>query len=176
MTSAQNREIRWFVCHTKPRCEKRFADLLESQDLDHYLPLYERQHLYHNHRLNRKEVKRFTKPLFPSYVFCRLPLDRKAEAYQRDYVVRLIAVEDEVRFLQQLDSIKRLIEAGVELELCPPLEKGTRVRITRGPLIGVHGVVDDPQDPTAIVVAVDILRQGVLTRIPDHDLEVVEEE
>ncbi len=169
-------QARWFVCHTKPRCEKRFADLLADHALEHYLPLYQSRHFYHNPRLNRTEVKKFTKPLFPSYVFCRLPLNRKSDAYQRDYVVRLLLVENENRFLQQLEAIQRLIAAGVELELCPPLEKGVRVRITRGPLMGVQALVDDPADPKGIVVAVDILRQGVLTRIPKDDLEVLEEE
>ncbi len=176
MSHSENREIRWFVCHTKPKGEKRFASLLANSELEYYLPLYPSTRQYFNRRTMRNEVKRFTKPLFPSYVFCRLPLERKAEAYQRDYVVRLLAVENERRFLTQIDSIKRLIEAGVELDLCPPLKKGTRVRITSGALMGVEGVVSDPSNPESIVVAVDILRQGVATRIPRADLEPVEEE
>ena len=32
-------EPRWFVCHTKPRCEKKFAALLVREQYAHYLPL-----------------------------------------------------------------------------------------------------------------------------------------
>ncbi len=175
MTGAHNSDIRWYVCHTKPRCEKRFADLMASNELQYYLPLYQSARKYFNRRLKRIETKNFTKPLFPSYVFCRLPLERKADAYHRDYVVRLIAVEDEVRFLKQIHAIRQMIEAGVELEVCQPLRKGLRVRVTRGPLMGVEGVVDDPDSPRGIVVAVDILRQGVLTEIDRENLEIIED-
>ena len=29
----------WFVCHTKPRCEKKFAALMSAEHFEHYLPL-----------------------------------------------------------------------------------------------------------------------------------------
>lgn len=32
-------EPRWFACHTKPRCEKKFAALLKAEKFAHYLPL-----------------------------------------------------------------------------------------------------------------------------------------
>ncbi len=176
MGSHHNGEWRWFVCHTKPKCEKRFANLMATSEIEFYLPLYQSTRKYFSRRIRRHQIKYFTKPLFPSYVFCHLPLERKMEAYQRDYVVRLIRVENEARFLRQLDSIKRLIESGVELELCPPLEQGARVRISNGPLAGVEGVVEDPTDPDRIVVAVDILQQGVQTQIPQSDLEILEDD
>lgn len=176
MTPSVNVDVRWFVCHTRPKCEKRFAGLMESSDLEYYLPLYTSAREYFNRRGNRTEIKYFTKPLFRSYVFCRLPLDRKMEAYQRDYVVRLIPVDNERRFLRQLDSIKLLLEAGVELDLCPPLKKGARVRICDGPLTGVEGVVEDPGNPDVIVVAIDILQQGVLTNIPRAELELIDDD
>ncbi len=169
-------DVHWFVCHTKPKCEKRFARLMESSEMQYYLPLHTSVRRYYNRRGKRTETKFFTKPLFPSYVFCRLPLERKMEAYQRDYVVRLIRVENEPRFLRQIDSIKLMLEAGVEIDLCPPLEKGTRVRVCDGPLMGVEGVVENPENPDVIVVAVDILHQGVLTKIPRAELEIIEDE
>ena len=30
---------RWFVCHTKPRCEKKFDDLMARESFACYLPL-----------------------------------------------------------------------------------------------------------------------------------------
>ena len=29
----------WLVCHTKPRCEKKFAALLQAEKFEHYLAL-----------------------------------------------------------------------------------------------------------------------------------------
>jgi hypothetical protein len=53
----------WLVCHTKPRCEKKFAALMAAEKFGHYLPLVESVRRY------GQQTKRFTKPLFPGYVF-----------------------------------------------------------------------------------------------------------
>ena len=29
----------WLVCHTKPRCEKKFAALMAAEKFEHYLAL-----------------------------------------------------------------------------------------------------------------------------------------
>ena len=72
----------WFVCHTKPRCEKKFAALMRAERFEHYLPLVDSVRRY------AQQTKRFTKPLFPGYVFARIPVDRKARVYQQDLLAR----------------------------------------------------------------------------------------
>ena len=32
----------WLVCHTRPRCEKKFAALMAAERFEHYLPLVDR--------------------------------------------------------------------------------------------------------------------------------------
>jgi transcriptional antiterminator RfaH len=153
-------EPKWYVCHTKPRCEKRFADLLARESFEHYLPLVVSVRRYGG------KVKKFTKPLFPSYVFARIPPTEKGRAHQQDHLVRMLPVESEAAFLRQINAIKALIDSGLEFSLHPPLEKGMRVKVIAGPLWGVEGVIDDPANPKGIVIVVDILQQGVLARVP----------
>ena len=38
------------------------------------------------------------------------------------------------------------------------------------PLNGLEGFVDDPTNPRGIVLAVDVLRQGLLIRVPAEQL------
>src|ERR1019366_3127744 len=59
LTVESQEEAPWFVCHTKPRCEKKFAALLAAEKFEHYLPLVLSERHY------PKQVKRFSKPLFP---------------------------------------------------------------------------------------------------------------
>jgi transcriptional antiterminator RfaH len=55
------------------------------------------------------------------------------------------------------------------LTVLPLLTRGRRVRVAGGPLHGLEGYVDDPTNPTGIVVSVDVLRQGLLVKLPvDH--------
>src|SRR5882724_4475030 len=96
----------WLVCHTKPRCEKKFAALLSAERLEHYLPLVPSVRRYLN------QTKRFTKPLFPGYVFARVSADRKNRIYQQDLLARAIVVEDEAVFLRQLGDVRAIIASG----------------------------------------------------------------
>lgn len=157
-------EGRWYVCHTRPRREKKFAALMRAEELEHYLPLVESVLRYPS------GTKRFTKPLFPGYVFARVDAAAKPRIYQQDLLARAIEVDDEARFLTQLADVRRIVESGVALSVVPLLTRGRRVRITGGPLHGLEGQVDDASDPGAVVVSVDVLRQGLLLKVPAEGL------
>ena len=157
----------WFVCHTKPRCEKKFAQLMTAESFEHYLPLVTSIRRYPG------QVKKFTKPLFPGYVFARIAATRRSRIFQQDLLARVIPVDDEVRFLAQLEDVRAIAASGLEVALHPILRKGTNVRITGGPLKGVHGMVDNPANPAGVVVAVDVLQQGVLIKLPMTDLQIL---
>lgn len=160
-------DLVWFVCHTKPRCEKKFAALMAAERFEHYLALVQSIRRY------RQQTKRFTKPLFPGYVFAHVPFEKKARIYQQDLLARAIPVEDEATFLRQLADVKAIVESGFELSLLPLLSKGRRVKVTGGPLHGLEGYVDDPMNPAGIVISVDVLRQGLLVRVPIENLEAL---
>jgi transcriptional antiterminator RfaH len=156
---------RWLVCHTRPRCEKKFSALLSAEKFEHYLPLITSVRRY------AAQVKKFTKPLFPGYVFARVEPVRKGRIFQQDLLARAITVEDESQFLRQLDDVKLIVASGLELSLHPLLQRGTRVRVISGPLRGLVGVVDDPKNPKGIIITVDVLQQGLHVRMPLTDLQ-----
>jgi len=157
----------WFVCHTMPRCEKKFAALMAREHIAHYLPLIKSTRRYADGN------KHFTKPLFPGYVFAEIIPAQKNRIYQRDLLVRTIWVEDQARLLRQIEEIKIIIASGLKITLQPLLKKGRPVRIAAGPLAGLQGMVDNPDDPRGIVVAVDVLQQGLLIPIMPEYLEVL---
>lgn len=157
--------VQWFVCHTKPRREKKFSSLLSSEEVEHYLPLYESVRRY------GQKTKRFTKPLFPGYVFAHIVLAHKSRVFQQELVTRLIPVTNEALFLKQMEAVRTLIASSMDITLRPMLARGTRVRVVAGPLWGLEGVVDNPANPQGIVVAVDVLRQGLHVRLPSDYVE-----
>ena len=160
-------EPAWFVCHTKPRCEKKFADLLVRESCRHSLPLIGSERRYGN------RIRRFTKPLFPGYVFARVEPMRRNRLYQQDLLVRFLPVPDETTFLQQLAVVESLAAAGLEATLHPLLNCGTRVRVISGPLKGVEGTGENPKAPKGVVISMDVLQQGVLVAIPVADLKIL---
>lgn len=160
-------ESTWLVCHTKPRCEKKFAALMKAEQFEHYLALVQSVRRYQN------QTKRFTKPLFPGYVFANVPTEKKARIYQQDLLARAIPVTNEAAFLHQLAEVKAIVASGFELSLMPLLTKGRRVKVNSGALYGVEGYVDDPANPGGVVISIDVLQQGLLVRVPAENLTVL---
>ena len=137
---------------------------MRAEQFEHYLPLVQSVRRY------AKQVKRFTKPLFPGYVFTRIPLESKTRVYQQDLLARAIPVADEAAFLRQIENVKAMVASGYELTVLPLLTRGRRVRVAGGPLHGLEGYVDDAANPHGIVVSVDVLRQGLLVKLPVENL------
>jgi transcriptional antiterminator RfaH len=157
----------WWVCHTRPRCEKKLAEFLLAERIHHYLPLVPSVRRYGS------RTKRFTKPLFAGYVFVRFAPDQRPRLGQQDLLARVLPVEDEPRFLRQLEDVQRIVASGLEATLHPLLKRGTPVRVTGGPLRGLEGTVDDSSHPRGIVLSVDVLQQGLLVKVPLEDLKIL---
>lgn len=159
---------RWFVCHTKPRCEKKFDALLKTEGFDHYLPLFTLKRKYGGRMRESK------KPVMPGYVFANLPGDISPRLYQQALLVRSIYVKDQERLLREMEDIRRLVASGLPASLVPTFEKGTRVRIKHGPLMGIIALVEKPDSHKGVMIAIDVLRQGLLVPIKPEDLEILD--
>jgi transcription antitermination factor NusG len=157
----------WLVCHTRPRCEKKFAALMTAERFSHYLPLIESVRKY------RQQTTRFTKPLFPGYVFACVPAALRSRVFQQDLLARIIPVDDEPRFLRQLQDVRAIVASGYTLSVMPLLTRGRRVKIVGGPLHGLEGFVDDPSNPRGVVLSVDVLQQGLLVKLPAENLQAL---
>jgi len=168
----------WWVCHCKPRCEKKFAALMQAHGFEHYLPLVTSERRY------GARIKVFTKPLFPGYVFAEVPPEKKPLIYQQDLLARAFEVEDVPHLLAQLDDIRALLSSGLDFTLKPLLTKGRRVRIISGPLKGVEGFVESPEaerkhgsgsggKTSDVLLSIDVLQQGILVPVPAADLKVL---
>lgn len=167
LSAAEAAGLQWLVCHTKPRCEKKFAALMVAEQFNHYLPLIESVRRY------GRQIKTFTKPLFPGYVFTHAPVLTRTRIYQQDLLARVIEVTDEASFVRQLNDVKTIVASGFQLSLLPLLTKGRRVRIIGGPLDGLEGFVDNPANPQGIVLSVDVLRRGLLVKVPAKNLRAL---
>ncbi len=161
-------EPRWFVCHTRPRCEKKFAKLLVIEHFAHYLPLVRSVRHY------PKRDRIFMKPLFPSYVFTEIAPTLKQRVYQLDLLVRAIWVDDQPLFLRQIEDVRRVVDSGIGATLTPLIKKGMRVQVASGPLRGLFGMIENPKAPKGIMIAVDVLQQGILVPIPLDNLIILD--
>jgi transcriptional antiterminator RfaH len=159
--------VRWFVAHTRPRCEKKLVQFCERAALPVTLPCYRAAHQY------RGKTVVFRTPLFPGYVFLQLEDEHRNKVLQSDYVANLLDVLDQELFQHQLDEILRALETDLEIRLAPIIGKGTRVLIKQGPLRGVEGLVEERYGMNVVLLRLDFIGQAAAVKVDATDLEVI---
>lgn len=160
-----DRDPRWFVAHTRPRCEKKVAAHCVREGWEHSLPLYRSVKRYRG----KKAV--FLKPLFPGYVFVKLPPATAGRLRQLDPVAALLDPPDQAEFTSQLADILRALDQEVEVRWMPEVVAGQRVRIRQGPLRGLEGVVAERAGEMEVILRLDFISQAAAVRVSADDVE-----
>lgn len=157
---------RWVAFYTLSRREKDLMRKLEATGLPFYAPLVQRRLRSPGGRTRTSFV-----PLFPGYVFSRVDDEQRRAALATNTIARWIPIVDEEMLLQDLRSIKRLIDTEQPLTPESRLEPGQQVRVRSGPLLGLEGTVIKRRGGERLQVAVRFLNQGASIELEDVDLE-----
>lgn len=160
-------EILWFVAHTRPRCEKKLVEYCGREGFPTTLPCYRKAHKY------RGKTVVFTKPLFPGYVFLQLSQDQRGKVFHSDYVANLLDVPDQETLENQLREILAALDTNLEIQLCPVIGKGTKVKIKQGPLRGMEAWVEDRFGMSTVLLRLDFIGQAAAVKVDATDLELV---
>lgn len=160
-------ERRWFVAHTKPRCEKKLAEWCGRQAVPATLPCYASVRKY------RGKTVTFQKPLFPGYVFIELEAFQRAPVRQSDHVANLLEVTDQETFRQQLQDILVAVESNVGIRLAPQITAGIQVKIKSGPLQGIEGWVENRVGLTTVLLRLDFIGQAAAVKLEADLLEPI---
>ncbi len=158
----------WWALYTMARREKDLMRRLLSLQIPFYGPVIPKRFRSPAGRWRISYI-----PLFPGYVFMYGDSSQRYDAMTTNCVSRYIPVTDGVRLTEQLRQFYRLIEQGVPLTPEDRLQPGDVVRVRRGPLQGIEGVVIRREGRTRLVVAVDFLRRGASLVLDDCDYEVI---
>jgi len=131
-----------------------------------FLPVYEQ-----NRNADGRAQARL--PLFPGYLFLRGEREALHTALDTRLVANCLGVADQELLTANLRDVHRLIESGAPLsrEFHPPL--GTKVRIRRGPLAGIEGIVARSGKSLKFVVQVRFLQSGAAVEVDASMVEPV---
>ena len=130
------------------------------------LPCYRSAHRY------RGKVAVFHKPLFPGYVFLKLPREQRNFILQNNYLANLLDVPDQAQFSRQLSDILRALDTDLEIRLAPTIGEGMRVKVKAGPLRGVEGWVEKRQGMSTVLIRLDFIGQAAAVKLEATDLEL----
>ena len=114
------------------------------------------------------------RPLFPGYVFVHIPPDERVRVLELSGVVSIVGTTREPTPLPDED-IERL-RSGLHLvhaEPHPTLTMGETVRIRRGPLQGMTGVVTRQKNSFRVVLTVDLIMKSVAVEVCADSVEPI---
>ena len=162
--------LSWTAVCTHSQYEQRVDAELDRLIVEHYLPTFAVERQYFN---RTKAVVSF--PLFRGYVFARLdeadlPIRNRIAVTTGVCGILHGAVTD-----PEMQQMRRLVQAGARPhEGLPDLTPGTRVRVRRGPLVGVEGIFQAAGARGQLLVSYQILGRVLATPMKRADLEPVD--
>jgi transcription antitermination factor NusG len=128
----------WYALYTRPRWEKKVADLLERKKVEVYCPLNK------VHRQWADRRKMILEPLFPSYVFVYISEEEHRGMIETDGVINFVYWMDKPAVIrnEEIETIKKFLHEYdyVTLEKTE-VNLNDQVRIINGPLMMWEGNV-----------------------------------
>jgi transcription termination/antitermination protein NusG len=170
MEQALKDTARWYAVHVKSRHEFRVYERLTGAGITTFLPSLKRLSKWKD----RNKLIQF--PLFQGYLFVQTDNshDARLTILKTPGVVRILGTvtgEPEPIPEEQIQSLMKLIDAGAHLDPYPYLQEGQRIRIKRGPLAGIEGLLVEKSGQHKLVLSVDILCQSTSVTIQASDVE-----
>ena len=161
----------WYALQTRPRHEKRVAEELRAREMEEFLPLHHCRNRWKNGVTADVEL-----PLFPCYLFVRVPLRERVRLLQLPGVVGFAVnsarptamAEEDIEALKMLSVICRA-------EPHPFLKIGDRVRIIAGPLVGMEGILARRKHELRVVLSLDFILRSVAVEVSEFDIEPIRE-
>jgi transcription antitermination factor NusG len=156
----------WCAVYTRHQHEKSIGEMLEAKGFQVFLPLYESTRRWKDRR------KVLSLPLFPCYVFVRGAHERRLPVLTTPGVHMIISRGERVATVpeEEIEAIRRIVEGQLSVEPHPFLRCGERVRVVRGSLEGVEGVLTRKKNLYRLVLSVDMLAQSVSVEIDALDV------
>jgi transcription antitermination factor NusG len=139
----------WYAVYTRPRWEKKVADLFVRKGIENYCPLNKVRKQW----ADRKKI--VLEPLFTSYVFVNISMSELIYTKETDGVLNFVYWQGKPAIIKQeeIDVIKRFLMdyENVILESAV-INPNDKIRIVSGPLMMREGKVTEVRNRTVKVL------------------------
>lgn len=161
----------WWALYTRHQHERVIADTLSSKGFEVFLPLYQ------SLRRWKDRKKMLWLPLFPCYVFVRGGMNRRLDIVSTPGVHMILSSGNHAAIVpeDEIHGIRMAVAGPARVEPHPFLKCGDRVRVMRGSLEGVQGILIRKKNLFRLVLSVEMLAQSVAVEIDASEVEPVVE-
>ena len=151
----------WFALQVKGNYENVVAAHLGSRGYECFLP-----HCKTRSRWSDR-WKEISRPLFPGYLFCQLDPSNRGPILTVPGVTRIVGMGKNPVAIDETEivAIQEAVKSGLPSQPWPYLQIGRRVRIDRGPLCGLEGILSDFKGEHRLVLSVTLLQRSVAVEV-----------
>jgi transcription antitermination factor NusG len=159
----------WYVLFVRSNQEKRIAYSLHQRGVEHFLPCYSSLRHWKDRRV------RLEMPLFPGYIFIRLPFAERLRALTVPNVISVVGSKDAPSVIspEEIAWIRIGLSHG-HAEPHDYLAVGQRVMITDGPLSGMQGILTRKTNGARVVVSLDSIARAFMVEVEESSVKVLE--
>jgi len=165
----ENTTPRWYAAYTRSNHERTAAEQMKRRSIEHFVPTYETVRTWKDRR------KRLEMPLFPGYVFVRVAIEERLSVLVVPGIVRLVGFENRPVPVadEEIESLRTIVDRRLRPEPHPFLPVGRKVRIRRGALEGVTGILVRKKGRVRLLISVDLIRQSAAVEVDSADVEAI---
>jgi transcription antitermination factor NusG len=156
--------VQWFALTVRHQHERQIEGLLRFKGLETMVPVYRARRTWSD------RVKEIDAPLFAGYVLCRFNPVERLRVVNTPGVVKIVGFGAGPVPLDdaEIEEIRRISTSGMRVQPWPYLKAGDRVRVERGPLRGLEGILLREPDGLRLVACIELLRRSVAVELdPD---------
>src|SRR5215467_3324485 len=153
----QENSLQWYAVRVRSQHEDVVARHLRVRGMESFLPL---------HREQRRWSDRFKEielPLFSGYVFCQFDPKNRLPILTIPGVVHIVGTGKNPVPIDEteIEAIQAAVRSGYHTQPSPFLQRGQKVRIERGPLCGIEGILTGFRGHQRLVLSITLLRRSV---------------
>jgi len=159
----------WYAVYTCSNREKKVAAEILQRGIESYLPTYRTARRWSDRRIELEM------PLFQSYLFVHLDLSERLKVLQVHGVVRLVGIGGLPTPLpdEQIENLRAGLAQKLRAEPHSFLTAGRQVRIKRGPLAGMTGILLRRKGQLRVVISIALIQRAVAIDADEADVEPV---
>src|SRR5579875_111988 len=157
----------WYAACTRSRHEKTVAEQLAGKGIEYFLPLCRTVRRWQS-RTAEVEL-----PLFSGYIFVRIPIEERLRVLTVAGVAYLVSAGGRAISVpeQQLETLRMRLANGIHPEPHPYLTVGGRVRVVRGALEGLEGILLRKQGRARLIVSIEMIMRSIVLDVNAADVE-----
>lgn len=165
-------KLDWYVVHTVARREKRVANEIADLGVEFFLPMYKTVRQWSDRR------KKVELPLFPNYIFVHTSENHRHALFSINEPIKFVSIEKKPVVVREheIDVVRQILKADdLEIGIEDYFQQGKKVRITRGQLAGMEGIVLKQNGKSRLLISIDGLQKAFSINVATNLLEPIRE-